>query len=175
VSKNQAEKARIDRLIFRLRWSECGNFRFLCREAANEIERLRALELVEKLKNQNDKTLSLFRMGAFTSHSGIRLQWKIDCDALTDADLHALAFVLSQRLAFSSVVGIPRGGLRLAAALEPFVTTGPTLIVDDVLTTGRSMDEMRKQHPGSIGAVIFARGRCPHWIFPIFSLKVDED
>ena len=44
---------------------------------------------------------------------------------------------------FSKVVGIPRGGLPLQWALEPYVTEGdhPWLVVDDVYTTGTSFRE----------------------------------
>jgi len=50
--------------------------------------------------------------------------------------------------------------------------TGPTLIVDDVLTTGTSMIEMQKQYPNAIGVVMFARGPCPSWVSSIFSLTI---
>lgn len=48
------------------------------------------------------------------------------------------------------------------------------LIVDDVLTTGGSMEIARHNYlvanPGSdvLGAVVFARGPCPDWITPLF-------
>jgi hypothetical protein len=69
--------------------------------------------------------------------------------------------------------------LRLAKALEPFASLkGPRLIVDDVLTTGGSMERARDKHrgqgpagrPGIIGAVVFARGQCPHWIRCLFQM-----
>jgi orotate phosphoribosyltransferase len=46
------------------------------------------------------------------------------------------------------------------------------LIVDDVLTTGKSMEEMRKKHSNvlTIGVVLFARGKCPKWVEPIFNM-----
>lgn len=112
---------------------------------------------------------ALFVLGDFTMHSGDIGHWKIECDALTDADIECLAYMLSERLPrFGWVRGIPRGGLRLAAAMEQYVTHGPVLVVDDVLTTGASMEEARTE--SSIGAVIFARGECPSWITPLFSL-----
>lgn len=76
--------------------------------------------------------------------------------------------------AIYDVVGIPRGGLRFAAALRPYAVlhSDTVLIVDDVLTTGASMKEMRslKESQGyhTIGLVIFARKQPPTWVEPIF-------
>lgn len=111
---------------------------------------------------------ALFQQGEFNLHSGAKSGWKIECDALTDADLEALAARVAQRMDFGDVVGVPRGGLRFANALKCYVTSGPMLIVDDVLTTGRSMQEMRQAHPDANGLVIFSRGICPPWVRPIF-------
>lgn len=114
----------------------------------------------------------MINLGKFTSHAGIELDWKIECDDLSEADIEALAYLVSTRVrGFSSVVGVPTGGFRLAVALEKYVNPefNITLIVDDVLTTGRSMNEMRDAVPGaSFGVVIFSRGRVPDWITPIF-------
>jgi hypothetical protein len=129
----------------------------------------------------------LFILGTFRSHSGIDLGWKIDADALTDADLATLAKLVADRITFSRVIGIPRGGLRFAAALKPYCATPPistipiTLVVDDVLTTGRSMEEVKagiihsfdsENQPVCqiLGVVIFARAVPPYWVRPIFSL-----
>ncbi len=119
---------------------------------------------------------TLFKRGNFISSSGKRLRWKVECDSLSNADIDCLAYVIRQSNDFSKVVGVPRGGLRLASALAPFVSKlayDPVLIVDDVLTTGKSMEEMRKtiNHP-IIGVVIFARGKCPHWVVPIWQLEM---
>jgi orotate phosphoribosyltransferase len=119
--------------------------------------------------------MNLFVDGEFTAHSGETLPFKIDCDALTDADFATLAAKISRRMVrFRDVYGIPRGGVRLGLALLRYCTGSPLdpmLIVDDVLTTGRSMEEARKRFgPNTIGAVIFARGPCPDWIVPLFAL-----
>lgn len=114
--------------------------------------------------------MSLFSKQTFISHAGLSLSWKIDCDALTDEDIETLAFVISQRFNFSSVYGIPRGGVRLANALKQYTTIGPRLIVDDVLTTGKSMEEVYET--GDVGVVIYARNRCPDWVLPIFTLVI---
>ena len=107
----------------------------------------------------------------FISHAGRLLDFKIECDALSDADIAELAAIIAMRFRFGQVVGIPRGGLRLAKALEPYAKTGPTLIVDDVLTTGRSMEAAREA-VSDRGVVIFARGPCPSWVTPVFSLDM---
>lgn len=107
----------------------------------------------------------LFKHGAFTSHSGLRLPDKIDCDALTEADWATNAAWVATRMKFGKVIGIPSGGLPFAKALERYATEGPTLIVDDVLTTGRSMEEARREHPDALGVVLFSRtAEVPRWI-----------
>lgn len=113
---------------------------------------------------------SLFQSGEFRLHSGSRSSWKVDCDALNDTDLETLASMVVERHVFSKVVGVPRGGLRLAKALEKYcMETGPTMVVDDVLTTGASMEAIKAQTPGDVvGVVIFARGVCPDWIRPLW-------
>jgi len=52
-------------------------------------------------------------------------------------------------------------------------STANLLIVDDVLTTGSSMEEVRKEmgtYYQSEGFVLFARGECPDWITPLFQM-----
>lgn len=112
----------------------------------------------------------MFKKQDFTSHAGLSLNWKIECDDLTDEDIETLAWVVSRKFTFGSVKGIPRGGLRLAAALEQYCTTGPRLLVDDVLTTGSSL--VAEYSKGDIGVVIFARGNCPKWVTPIFQFRM---
>ena len=106
-------------------------------------------------------------------HSGGIAQYKIEADALTDEDIETLAWIIAQKGKFRSVYGVPTGGTRLANALEKYKSdTGVRLIVDDILTTGASM-ELAKQELGwndAIGIVIFARNRCPHWVRPIFEM-----
>jgi hypothetical protein len=114
--------------------------------------------------------MNLFERKTFNSHSGLPLQWKIECDALTVEDLSTLAFLVSLKYRFGSVVGVPTGGLRFASALQPYCTSGPRLIVDDVLTTGKSINEYKK-FDDDIGVVIFSRGSCPDWVTPIFEVS----
>ena len=123
--------------------------------------------------------MTLFRSGPATLHSGGVSNFKIDCDALTDADWQALANMIGDRVGrFSRVVGIPRGGWKLAEAMRPLTcsATDPVLIVDDVLTTGRSMEDTRQAMVTTgetreiKGAVVFARGPVPDWIMPLVVL-----
>lgn len=125
--------------------------------------------------------MNLIEFGWFTSHSNFQLPWKIDCDALSDGDIESLVKLICWKFAFGEVYGVPRGGVRLAEALKPYCREGyPLLIVDDVLTTGRSMiAAFDQQHGGAgnkltkrpIGVVIFARGPCPDWVWPIFTVN----
>lgn len=113
---------------------------------------------------------NLFQTGAFILHSGLEASFKIDADALTDKDWATLARLITTRIPpFGQVEGVPSGGLQLAAELEIYKTEGPLLIVDDVLTTGGSMEEWRAGRE-AIGAVVFARSDCPNWIIPLFTL-----
>jgi hypothetical protein len=116
----------------------------------------------------------LFVREDFISHAGLPLRWKIECDALTDNDIDCLAFMLGEVVPpFYDVYGIPRGGVRIAAAMEQYITEDAVkrLIVDDVLTTGKSMNEVANNTSANVhGAVIFARGPVPAWITPLFRM-----
>lgn len=123
--------------------------------------------------------MNLFQCGDFKLSSGATSRWKVDCDALTQADLRTLAYMGFQLLLpkrFGLVVGVPKGGLLFAEALREYSCHGaPALIVDDVLTTGGSMERAQKErqrgeHQPVMGLVIFARGPCPDWIRPIFQM-----
>mgnify|MGYP000235624421 FL=1 len=87
----------------------------------------------------------LFEVGDFTSHAGLPLAWKIECDAIRPEWWDGLARMIMdyQTEPFSKVVGIPRGGMALAHAMEKYVTPGdhPWMVVDDVYTTGTSFRE----------------------------------
>lgn len=114
--------------------------------------------------------------GEFVSHSGLRLPFKINCDALSDAEITAIADVMAKTLpAFSSVEGVPTGGLRLASALRPFASEdGPVLIVDDVCTTGASLEAQRDGRK-AIGVVIFNRGGLPRWCSALFEVRAYKE
>lgn len=123
--------------------------------------------------------MNLFQLGDFTLASGAKSNFKLECDALSDADWECLAHMITRVVGpFKDVISVPRGGDKLALALGPLATTGPTLIVDDVLTTGRSMIRTLLERfdgkdilDGKVkGAVVFARGQCPSWVTPLFQM-----
>lgn len=125
----------------------------------------------------------LFHHGRFKLHSGDWSSWKVECDALTPADWRTLAALVAERLTFYAVVGVPRGGLPFAEALAPYVSDhgDSYLIVDDVLTSGPSMEEMRRAvdgasypNPRTRGVVAFARGQCPSWVQAIWQWGLGE-
>ena len=92
--------------------------------------------------------MTLFQKIDFTSHAGLPLTWKIECDALTKDDWDGIARMIMdyETRPFGSVEGIPRGGIPLARALQPYATEGPPMIVDDVYTTGTSFKEYCNEH-----------------------------
>lgn len=117
--------------------------------------------------------MNLFNTGFFRLHSGLHTDFKIDCDALTDEDISTIALQLVRRLPiYGRVEGVPQGGLRLAAEMRKYevMYRDTILIVDDVFTTGGSMDKQRDFRTGVIGAVIFARADTPAWVTPLFRL-----
>lgn len=119
----------------------------------------------------------------FISHSGVMLPFKIECDALTFADWDVLAELIASRVEnFNEVHGIPTGGFLLAERLVDYCVPQTKkrrriLIVDDVLTTGASMEayRMRFQRPETKvkGVVVFARSsrHLPNWVEPVFLLR----
>lgn len=113
------------------------------------------------------------------THGSILPDGKIDCDALATVEIEWCASYIARRVKFFQVIPIPNGGNRLAEALQKYCSDtpeiDPILIVDDVLTTGKSMElamelaSWKGKHP--IGYVIFARGPLPDWIKAIFYLE----
>ena len=119
--------------------------------------------------------MSLFQKQNIILHSGQKSDFKIECDDLTYNDVKTLSYLISKRFKFFSVFGVPSGGLKLAEELKQYCSNDlgyPVLIVDDVLTTGESMEEFVKKNnvKNPLGVVIFARGKCPIWITPIFQM-----
>ena len=112
-------------------------------------------------KDHQPKHRVLFQKGDFFLHSGDRSFWKIECDAFTLDDWLTLAAIGKNLVPkFGSVKGIPYGGLLFGRALNQYATmnlSDPLLMVDDVLTTGSSIE--RSMSPGDIGLVVFARGK----------------
>jgi len=120
--------------------------------------------------------MSLFQQGNFRLHAGSRSWFKIECAHLSDADWQTIARLVAEQLDFKDAIGIPSGGIKLAEALKFYRKSNerlPTLIVDDVLTTGSSMEEERQRVGGRcVGIVLFARGECPNWVWPVFQMRM---
>ncbi len=126
--------------------------------------------------------MTLFENGEFKSHSGKTLPFKIDCDYLNNDDIDCIAKYISSKCTFGMVIGIPYGGDRLTDALEQYVKPNApfnVLIVDDVLTTGASMEYEKASmlehvhNDDIIGWVIFARTEPEPWVNYMF--KTSED
>lgn len=125
--------------------------------------------------------VNLFQYGVFKLASGRTSDFKIECDALKNADYEALANVICHQMVFSKVYGVPSGGLHFADVLHHRAVEASRciLIVDDVYTTGLSINhyrvEVERQNPGRVikGVVIFARDEISwqdrRWISPIFA------
>lgn len=111
--------------------------------------------------------MSLFVFGDFRSDSGLLLTWKINCDALTPDDWRTIAAVSAERLpGFGAVVGVPRGGLALAREMGQYATSGPTLVVGDVWTTGGSMRRAAASVGWPwLGLVAFAGRMLPPYVY----------
>lgn len=130
----------------------------------------------------------LFNLGTYVLHSGLETDFKIDCDALTPPELRAMTrCALGLLPPFRKAYGIATGGLKFAQALNFYAEEAAwtVIIADDVLTTGRSFEDFRRHlisdmgstgwasqaRPDIKGIVLFARGPCPQWVTPIFTLN----
>lgn len=107
----------------------------------------------------------LFQLGSFELASGMCSSWKIEGDALGPEDwacLAALAVDLYGRP--SEAIGVPRGGLPFARALQHLLLPHPhgrKWIVDDVFTTGGSIAAFRQTLPPVEYHVVVAFARSP--------------
>ena len=127
--------------------------------------------------------MNLFQRSDIILHSGGRSDFKIECDGLTDKDLKTIAYLISKKYSpIRLAYGVPTGGKRLERFLKDYTVddkNGCILIIDDVLTTGGSMEEFKNEiisenyRDGCRGVVIFARGKCPEWVEPIFQMWED--
>lgn len=119
--------------------------------------------------------MNLFQTKDIVLHSGVRSNFKIECDALTDDDWRTLAALVAKHYDFGAVEPVLRGGLSFGLALSRHIQPEHPrlLIVDDVLTTAASMVEQlagRDPYEENIqGIVVFSRTYYfPKWIDPIF-------
>ena len=133
--------------------------------------------------------MTLFQLGNFTLRSGIKSNWKIECDSLTKEDWEAIALMAVEILPkFGVVEGVPRGGITFANALRKYSKSCscsykhpahdwcegnplPLLICEDVITTGGSMERFRNGRE-AIGVALFCRGKCPNWVTPLFRMTL---
>ena len=120
--------------------------------------------------------MDLFQKCNFISHAGLQLNWKIEMDALSDTEWDTCATMIMeyQKRPFYKAEGIPRGGVKLADALNKYASGDPidqVLICDDVYTTGTSMREVYQE--GAIGIVVFARNEITDdWIKAIWQISI---
>ena len=122
----------------------------------------------------------LFVEEDFKSHAGLDLHWKIEMDALDEAEWKCIARMIMeyQTEPFQSAIGIPRGGLKLSVYLNDYSTQNnndPYLIVDDVLTTGGSMEEFKKEYFDNkkvFGWVVFGRQKSSDWVRTLFQMPI---
>ena len=124
--------------------------------------------------------MNIFQEVDFKSHSGLDLSWKIECDGVSKKEWKCLTEMIMdyEKKPFQSAIGIPRGGVVLGSYLNQYSTENPDdpiLIVDDVLTTGGSMEEFKRErmfrNPTKyIGWVVFARGFPPQWCRALFQM-----
>ena len=123
--------------------------------------------------------IDLFQKVDFKSHAGLDLTWKIEMDALSRDEWECIAeMIIELSVPFREAVGIPRGGTILGTLLNQHGTgkrEHPICIVDDVLTTGGSMNEFKRKRQWRnptkyIGGVVFARSRPPDWVNALFQL-----
>jgi len=124
--------------------------------------------------------MNIFQEVDFKSHSGLDLSWKIECDGVSKKEWKCLTEMIMdyEKRPFQSAIGIPRGGVVLGSYLNQYSTENPDdpiLIVDDVLTTGGSMEEFKRKRSWRnptkyIGWVIFARGFPPQWCRALFQM-----
>ena len=123
--------------------------------------------------------IDLFQKVNFKSHAGLDLTWKIEMDALSRDEWECIAeMIIELSVPFREAVGIPRGGTILGTLLNQHGTgkrEHPICIVDDVLTTGGSMNEFKRKRQWRnatkyIGWVVFARSRPPDWVNALFQM-----
>ena len=124
--------------------------------------------------------MSIFNVGEFKLANISLHPFKIDCDALTDEDWQSIAYIVSRNYVFDDVFSIETGGNKLAQALQKYRHPSPVhatraLIVDDVLTTGGSMESLKQklqqEYDNIQGFVLFSRTTPPDWVRSLFHLN----
>ena len=123
--------------------------------------------------------IDLFQSVDFISHSGLPLTWKIECDAISDDEWKTLAKIVKEYepKPWCEVLGIPRGGLKFAAALDEYSTRSsnhPLLIADDVYTTGKSFRDFSNNFPDKelLKWCVFTRNAIKEDVNALFTLPI---
>jgi hypothetical protein len=115
----------------------------------------------------------------WTLHSGSHSIVKIALDDFTGEDWAAAAYWGSKLVGpFGNVYDCGGASVTFADALRKYsaLRPGPSLVVDDVLTTGKTMEAVHQialrdgNLEGVKGLVVFARGPLPVWVQAIFTL-----
>lgn len=124
-----------------------------------------------------DSKINLFQFAEFILASGKPSKFKIECNAITPEEWHSLARIVRPILPpYGRAFGVPTGGDVWASILDHYSTPGEKryLLVDDVWTTGRSMQLsiIRNAAPWH-GVVLFARGPVPKNVTALFHLHED--
>ena len=131
--------------------------------------------------------MSLFQWGRFNSSAGKQLNWKFDCDFLTDGDWEALGRMAWEKMddragldfvpADDKKSGNANKFAAAIAACGGLIKPTFPCIVDDVWTTGKTMETKKRQlvklgHNANkiIGVVVLARGPYPAWVKPVLKL-----
>ncbi len=127
-----------------------------------------------------EEKVTLLQSGDFKLASGQHSEFKIECDALTKEVWSTAAYLLAQQMPiFDYVYWVPTGGERFADHFYKFsnfdYSKAKILIVDDVWTTGGSVNRFIKDNDFDyemvICAVLFARGETPDWVYPLFTMN----
>lgn len=120
----------------------------------------------------SEYTMNLLKYGSHRLSSGLISSFKIECDDISSSDWWNAALIMGQAIpAFGRVESVISGGDKWASYWHSLAVQGNPnlLIVDDVLTTGASMEKQRHGRP-ALGVVMFARGPVPDWVTPMFSI-----
>lgn len=122
---------------------------------------------------------NLFIKKRFKMKSGGMSDFKIECDALKEEDYDTIAFLISRKVKYKKAYGVPRGGLVFAEKLNKYASNESDLILiaEDVVTTGKSMEDFREKlmqenstYKNILGVTAFSRGPLPMWIKSVMHL-----
>lgn len=116
--------------------------------------------------------MTIFNYGNYTLPSGGRSRWKLDLSELNDEEWVEIADIAIRCLPlFGSVESVPTGGDKLANILHAHRRKDHPniLIVEDVITTGQSMELIRDGRDDAVGLAVFSRmNPPPPWVTPLF-------